>query len=116
MFFPTSKKTELRLVRGASHTLEVCICGPDGSPYMLQQGDMVRFGVKFDGASSVYLVKKEVSSLVDGITRIEITPEDTMGMEAGAYKFDIGLQSGGSYFPVVRYSDFILEPNVTAKE
>ncbi len=116
MFFSTCKKTQLRLVRGASHTLEITVCGPDGKPYGLQEGDVIRFGVKYDGASSGYLVKKETETLVNGVTHIEIAPEDTMDMAAGEYKFDIGLQSGEGYFPVVRYSDLILEPNVTAKE
>lgn len=116
MFFSTCRKTALRLVRGATHTLEIRVNGPDGRPYPLQEGQLIRFGVKYDESSGSYLVKKETGELVDGVTWIVIEAEDTMGMEAGEYKYDIGLQSGDDYFPIVKYSDFILEPNVTSKE
>lgn len=116
MIFSTCRKKVLRLVRGATHTLELRVYGPDGRPYELLEGDVIRFGVKYDEGSTSFLLKKQSSELNDGVTWILIEAEDTLGMEAGEYKFDVGLQSGDYYFPIVRYSDFILEPNITTKE
>lgn len=116
MIFSTCRKTELRMVRGSSQVIEVRVRSAGGQAYELLEGDVIRFGVKYDEASTSYLVKKESTTLTDGICYITIDAEDTIGMEVGKYKFDIGLQSGEHYFPIVKYSDFILEPNITAKE
>lgn len=116
MIFTTSKKTELRLVKGTSQLLEIRVRGADGGPYTMLEGDVIRFGVKFSENSADYVLKKETEELTDGITRIALEPEDTANMEAGLYRFDIGLQSGDQYFIIVPYSDFVLMPNITAKE
>lgn len=116
MVFAPCRKTELRMVRGSSQVIEVRVRTPQGLPYVPLEGDVIRFGVKYDEGSGSYLVKKETSELTDGTAYITIEAEDTIAMETGGYKFDIGLQSGEYYFPIVKYSDFILEPNITAKE
>lgn len=116
MIFSTCKKTELRMVRGSSQVIQVQVRTPSGQPYTLLEGDVIRFGVKYDENASAYLLKKETTELTGGVSFINIEAEDTIGMEVGKYKFDIGLQSGQYYFPIVKFSDFILEPNITAKE
>lgn len=116
MFVKPCRNSEIRMVRGTSQLLEIRVTDGHGAPYVLSEGDVIRFGVKYEEGNGAYLVKKQSSTLTDGITRIHLTPEDTMEMEPGRYKFDIGLQTGEDYFPVVAYSDFILVPNVTEKE
>ena len=116
MIFTTSNKTALRIVRGASQLIEIRVCSPDGGPYELLEGDVIRFGVKFDENRGDYLLKKETTQLTGGITRIALEPEDTKDLECGMYKFDIGLQTGEQYLTVVPYSDFIVLPSITGKE
>lgn len=116
MVFLSKKENELKMVRGSSQTLEIQVLGPDGQPYVLLEGDVIRFGVKHPEYFGAYLIRKESRGLVNGMTSVDIDPEDTIGMEPGRYCYDIGLQSGEEYFPVVKYSEFILEPNVTWKE
>ncbi len=116
MAFTTGKRNELRVVRGATHTLEIRVFGPDGRPFELLEGDIVRFGVKFDDRSNRLLLKKEATTLENGRAWIVLEAEDTIPMDAGRYKYDVGLQSGAYYFPIVKYADLILEPNVTTKE
>lgn len=116
MVFLGREDTRLKMVRGSTQVIEIQILSPDGQPYVLLEGDVIRFGVKNPEFPGSYLVKKERGSLSNGITSVTILPEDTIGMEPGRYSYDIGLQSGENYFPVVPYSDFVLEPNVTWKE
>ena len=116
MVFLGKKETSLKMVRGATQVIEIQVLAPDGQPYVLLEGDVIRFGVKDAAHPSGYLVKKERGSLSNGITSVTILPEDTIGMEPGRYSYDVGLQSGEHYFPVIPCSDFVLEPNVTWKE
>ena len=116
MVFLPNKESGLQMVRGSTQVLEIQVVGPEGEPYALLEGEVLRFGVKSSECSSGYLVKKDCRNLEKGICRIVIDPEDTITMEPGRYCYDVGLQSGSNYFPVVRYSDFVLEPNVTWKE
>lgn len=104
------------MVRGTTQTLEVRLLGPDGSAYVPLEGDVLRFGIRYDEGSKGYLVKKETEALQDGIGCFTLEPEDTLGMECGCFQYDIGLQSGELYSSVVPCSDFILVPNITAKE
>lgn len=116
MIFLSQKATELKMVRGSTQVLEICVQAPDGGPYILLEGDVIRFGIKDPEGRGEYLVKKESRSLLGGMTSVTIDPEDTIEMEPGRYCYDVGLQSGAAYFPIVKVSDFILEPNVTWKE
>ena len=116
MVYLSKKDTGLKMVRGSTQELEICVLSPHGHPYVLLDGDVIRFGVKNMDCLGGYLVKKEATELIQGIACITINPEDTVNMEPGRYCYDIGLQSGDHYFPVVKYSEFILEPNVTWKE
>lgn len=116
MVFLPNKESALNVIRGSTQILEIQVMGPEGEPYTLLEGEVLRFGVKNTECSSGYLVKKECRELEAGICQIVLSPEDTIGMEPGRYCYDVGLQSGSHYFPVVRYSDFMLEPNVTWKE
>lgn len=116
MYFPTNRKNELRLVRGSTQMLQIRVWDAQGKPYQKLDGDVIRFGVKPDGEFGRYLLKKDTGELEEGLATITLQPEDTIGMEIGKYHFDIGLQSEGMYFPIVKYSEFILEPNITAKE
>ena len=116
MVFLPHKQTELRMIRGSTMTLEVEMSAEDGQPYVLLEGDVIRFGVKHGFASGGYRILKETGELKEGIAQIQIDPEDTMEMEPGRYAYDIGIQSGENYFMVVGLSDFVLEPNVTGKE
>ncbi len=110
------RKNELRMIRGTTQTLEVRLLSPDGSAYKPLDGDVLRFGIRYDEDSSSYLLKKETSELTGGIGRFMLEPEDTTLMECGCFKYDIGLQSGDLYEMVIPYSDFVLLPNITAKE
>ncbi len=116
MIFLSQKENALQMVRGSTQVLQIHVQAPDGRPYVLMEGDVIRFGIKDSECTGGYFVKKESRELHNGTTQITIDPEDTIDMELGRYRYDIGLQSGDAYFPIVKYSDFLLEPNVTWKE
>ena len=116
MFYHSCKRNELRMVRGCTQTLEVRLLSVDGKPYEPLEGDVLRFGVRYDENSSAYLLKKETAELAGGIGWFTLTPEDTIGMECGGFKYDIGLQSGEMYHSVIPCSEFVLIPHITSKE
>ncbi len=116
MVFLSNKEAKLKMVRGSTQMIEIQVVGPEGEPYALLEGEVIRFGVKNSDCSGGYLVKKDSTELIEGIARIVLRPEDTIEMDPGRYCYDVGLQSGSHYYSVVKYSDFILEPNVTWKE
>lgn len=115
MIFVPDKQMELRMIRGSTMTLEIEVSAPDGQPYVLLEGDVIRFGVKHGDCTGAYKILKETKVLNQGVGSVEILPEDTLSMVPGRYAYDVGLQSGEKYFPIVSYSDFILEPNVTER-
>ena len=116
MVYLPDKETRLNMVRGCTMTLEIELTAEDGQPYVLLENDVVRFGVKHREGNGAYLILKETRQLQDGVGKIQIDPEDTMGLEPDVYAYDIGLQSGEHYFMAVGCSDFVIDPNVTGKE
>lgn len=116
MVFLPERETELHMIRGTTMTLEIELTAENGQPYVMLQGDVIRFGVKQAPGFGEYRILKEITALTNGVGIIQLNPEDTQQMEPGQYAYDIGLQSGEDYFVAVGWSDFILEPNVTGKE
>lgn len=116
MAYQTNDKNTIKVIRGTTKTLRVRITDAAGAPYILQDGDIVRFGVKRSADSSKYLIEKEVTGAADGAVIIILSPEDTAALDHGQYKYDVGLQSGENYFNVIPYSAFVILPNITAKE
>lgn len=115
-YFPTNYKNMLEVIRGTTKTFSVNITDANGDPYSLASGDVVRFGVKQESGDEAYLIEKEVTEGEGGVFAFTIAPEDTINLEPGHYKYDVGLQTGEDYFNVIPYSRFVLTPNVTEKE
>lgn len=115
-YFPTNCKHTLEVIRGTTKSFSVNITDANGEPYSMEDGDVVRFGVKRESGDEAYLIKKEVTEGENGVFTFTLDPEDTIGLALGWYKYDIGLQTGDDYFNVIPYSRFVLAPNVTEKE
>lgn len=115
-YFQTNSKHTLTAIRGTTTEFSVTITDANGNPYTLESGDVVRFGVKAEAGDDAYLIKKEVTEGTDGVVIFTLAPEDTIGLEPGWYKYDVGLQAQSDYFNVIPYSRFVVAPNVTKKE
>jgi len=100
--------------RGYSLPLPVSVIDPDGNPYVLQPGEILRFTVvRVSGGQP--LIRKELTSAdyKDGVYPLRIMPEDTAHLSTDTYHYDLGWQSadGKDYVQVVGWSDFKLTEN-----
>lgn len=80
--------TTITLTRGDTFKALVTITNVDGSPYMPQEGDHVRFAMKNDYNNKEPLVFKDIP--IDTMMLI-IEPEDTKSLAFGKYVYDIQL-------------------------
>ncbi len=111
-------KQPLAIVRGTTKTMTIGVTAEDGSTYELEEGEILRFGVKKHPGDSTYLFSKEMSasSLTDGVYTFKIDPVDTENLDFGCYYYDVGLQHDNEYFNIIPCSDFRVEYNVTKRE
>ena len=105
----------LEIIRGTTNTVHIDVTDAGGTPYALADGEVLRFGVKRNAASSEYLIRKDVT-IGTGSYSVTLTPEDTAGLAPGSYLFDVGLQSGGDYYNIIPTSAFVIRASVTKKE
>lgn len=108
---------KIKMYRGTSLVRGIKIL-KDGVPYIPNEGEIFRFGVKEAETSTRYIIKKEwhADEMKDGIIVLKITPKETIGLPVKTYKYDIGLQSDSGYQIIVPYSDFVIAPNITQWE
>lgn len=105
----------LSVVRGTTSTIRIDVTDANGTPYALGTGEVLRFGVKQDTASTDYLIRKDITSGT-GSYLVTLTPEDTIGLAVSQYLFDVGLQSGDNYYNIIPATVFDIQANITKKE
>lgn len=78
---------KIKLTRGDTFRAQVGISNPDGTAYVLQDGDSVRFRcVKKKGDAEALIQKTLGSDLI-----LELEPSDTNRLQFGTYFYDIQL-------------------------
>ena len=110
-------KQPLTIVRGTTRTISISITNENGTPYSLESGEVIRFGVKKRPSDTEYLFHKEITSPGQeaGVYTFIINPADTENANFGCYYYDVGLQSGTSYFNIIECSEFRITHNVTKR-
>lgn len=106
------------MIRGTTHILNISLTDSSNGSYNLPAGEVLRFGVKRRPTDRVYLIKKELTSAnyENGAYVLMLSPSDTEALQFGRYYYDVGLQSGTSYFNVIECSEFDILCNITARE
>ena len=104
---------KIEIVRGTSQTIEIEVMDEEGNSYTLAEGERLLFGVKRDIKDANFVIFKQVARTENGVYTLDIEPADTLGLEIGRYVYDVGLEKGTKYFPVIKVSPFVIEPNVT---
>lgn len=110
--------TPIEMVRGTTQVFKIVIKNQDKTPYILQAGEVIRFGVKEDLSQNTFVLKKEITSEEsedDGYI-LTIKPEDTLSLRCKKYFYDVGLQSNDDYYPIIPCNQFCLIPNITSFE
>lgn len=112
----TESKT-IEIVRGTTNSVIISLLDDAGNPYALGDGEKLIFGVKTNIHNSDCCIKKVVTDgAADGEYEIRLAPADTENLPFGRFCYDVGLQVGADYFPVIRCSPFIISHNVTSRE
>lgn len=105
------------MVRGNSTDIPVQFFHADDAPYMLGDGEVVRFGLKQTLYTKEILIELELTAAEqeeDGTLVFHLTPQMTLDLAPGQYVFDVGIQSGAEYYTPISGSALVLKPNVTA--
>lgn len=114
-------KTKISITRGDSAYIEIGINNPDGSEYVLQDGDTVQCQVRTVANTGELLVDASFENdklyIEDGVVVWHLLPEDTHGLDVGTYYYDVQLvTAGGDVFTFIENSIFKVTDEVTWHE
>ncbi len=80
--------TTITLTRGDTFEADVSISNPDGTVYLPNEGDSIRFAMKALYSDPEPLLVKDIP--IDTM-RLTLNPDDTAGLSFGKYVYDIQL-------------------------
>ena len=93
----------LEIVRGSSETLELSVVGPDYNPYNLGSNEKIILAVKAKPTKDAPLILVKTAEIVGaGMFKFKFTPEDTLPLEYGRYYYDVNLDNGVDFFPIIK--------------
>lgn len=106
--------TNIRMIRGDTESICIGMRNTQGEIVPFEQGDTVYFTVKTSTSSSERIVQKVVTQFVDGVAFIVLQPDDTRGLQARPYIYDIQVtRADGVVKTIVPPSRFCLVGDVT---
>lgn len=82
------KKTTITLTRGDTCKIQVSITNPGGTPYELQENDIVKFAMKKSYNDEEALI---VKTIPNDTLILTLNPDDTKDLAFGSYVYDIEL-------------------------
>lgn len=107
-------KQNISVIRGTNCMFGLVITNADGTPFSLSGGQALTFAVKKRPTDEErVLVKKVTNSVSAGTFYLELVPADTSELEPGRYFYDVGLQSGSSFYNVIEASELDIKPNIS---
>ena len=109
--------TDITMIRGDSECIYVTVVDTSGEPVPLREGDTIYFTVKTSTQTEKKIIQKVVTVFEDGGAIIEIEPDDTRGVGAGTYFYDIQLtRENGEVKTIIHPSRFTLKGDVTHEQ
>lgn len=106
--------TNLKMIRGENEPITITAkLKTDGSPIPFVVGDVVYFTVKESINEKNTVIRKEITTFIDGQAVSEILPEDTHNLECKKYIYDVRMKSAsGKISTIIKKSDFTIESEV----
>ena len=109
--------TTIYLTRGDSFVADIEIKNEDGSAYELQNGDVVKFGLKSAkmraGSTEYSDVRPIIEKTIPSTLVLELEPDDTKKLPFADYKYDIEMtRASGTVDTFINNADFHLLPEV----
>lgn len=93
----------IEIVRGSSETLELTVTDSDRNPYNLGSNEKIILAVKAKPQKDAPLILVKTAEIAGaGLFKIKFTPEDTLPLEYGRYYYDVSLDNGVDFFPIVK--------------
>ena len=100
--------TDMSMIRGDSEAIRVR-CDPPFSP-----GDALGMQVRERADDDTALITREITDFPDGTALIVLEPEDTAGLDAGKYVYDLDVRwADGRRKTIVEKSAFTIREDVT---
>lgn len=108
------KGTNITMVRGDSETITVTMKTPNADKVDFVNGDTVYFTVKDNTITKTKIIQKVITDFIEGTALISLVPEDTKGLRAKDYVYDIQLTRDGDIVTtIVKPSKFTVLGDVT---
>lgn len=103
------ENNKMSITRGDDAEFTVTLENPDGTPYSMEQGDVLTFTVKTSTTTPKILLQKTSD---DG--EFKITHGDTSSMQYGDYRYDVQFtKNSGDVDTVIVPSAFVILEEVT---
>lgn len=106
--------TNLTMIRGESEPITIrAKLKSDGTAMPFVTGDVVYFTVKESINEKETVIRKEITTFVDGEAIDEIIPQDTYNLECKKYVYDVRMKSAsGKVSTIIKKSSFTIESEV----
>lgn len=104
----------IAMIRGTTHAVVVTVYDEEQQLRPLKAGELLIFGVKSNVNNTDCCIEKILTEGT-GEYVFHLAPEDTEGLACGKMCYDVGLQSGSDYYPVIPCSPFVIHHNVTKR-
>lgn len=104
---------DITIIRGTSNTFDIPIRDANGTPYVLQDGEFVVFGLKKNKKDTECVLTKTIEAGIEGTYTLKLYPTDTLDLECRQYFYDVGVQCGEDFYNVIEPSGFTIAANIT---
>ena len=117
-------KQNISITRARTKRFKLYVTDASGSNRTLSTGERLIFGVKKNVSDVEYKILKKTDGETPDIIYDDVlsayiivfNPTDTNECSPGDYVYDVGLQNGTNYYPIIETSTFTILPNVTERE
>ena len=108
----------IEMVRGNTRNLPFALIRDDKEPFLLGDGDFIRFVVKAAYYKEPLIDKRAGKDAQDanGVCTVILKPADTSSLDVSEYQYDLGIQIGDDFYTIITESPFKLIANYASFE
>jgi hypothetical protein len=96
----------IEIVRGSTETLQLTVTDSERNPYNLGSNERIVLAVKAKPEKDAPLILAKTAEVIGaGLFKFKFSPEDTEPLDYGRYYYDVSLDDGTDFFPIIRAED-----------
>jgi hypothetical protein len=104
----TIKGNQIFLTRGDTMFIKLSLEKEDGTDYVPTEADRIYFRLKKYATYPDILIEKQLAGMI-----LELTPNDTIHLNFGTYRYEIELVTGdGRHYTVISDEPFTIEEEI----